>query len=112
MLTVMVTFVQAKFVLAIFVHIGNVLAVTDPILTKMFAPDILGALYFFCTKTFLQFFFTNVVCLNTFLDTKIFGDENFLDPKLFEHKIFCDIFLFTISMAILGKSMGFDTKAT
>ena len=33
--TVMVTFVQATFVLAIFVHIRNTSAVTDPNLTKL-----------------------------------------------------------------------------
>ena len=34
-LTVTVTFVQAIFVLATFVHIRNISAVTDPILTKL-----------------------------------------------------------------------------
>ena len=33
--TVTVTFVQAAFVLATFVHIRNISAVTDPILTKL-----------------------------------------------------------------------------
>ena len=33
--TAMVTFVQATFVLATFVHIRNISAVTDPILTKL-----------------------------------------------------------------------------
>ena len=34
-LTAMVTFVQATFVLATFVHISNISAVADPILTKL-----------------------------------------------------------------------------
>ena len=33
--TVPATFVQAAFVLATFVHIRNISAVTDPILTKL-----------------------------------------------------------------------------
>ena len=43
-LSVAVTFVQATFVLVTFVHIRNILAVTDPILTKRLGPDFLQAL--------------------------------------------------------------------
>ena len=44
MQTVMVTFVKATFVLVTFVHIRNILAVTDPIFTKRLGPDFLQAL--------------------------------------------------------------------
>ena len=40
MLTVTVTFVQATFVLATFVNSRNISAVTDPILKKLFGPNI------------------------------------------------------------------------
>ena len=40
--TVMVTFIQAKFVLATIVHIRNISDVTDPIFTKTFGANILG----------------------------------------------------------------------
>ena len=44
--TITVTFVHTIFVLAIFFHIRNISAVTDPILTKLFEPNFLGALIF------------------------------------------------------------------
>ena len=40
----MMTFVQAAYVPATFVHISDISAVIDPILTKLFGPNILGAL--------------------------------------------------------------------
>ena len=43
-------FVLAAFVLATFVHIKNISAITDPILTKLFAPTFLGALNFLDQK--------------------------------------------------------------
>ena len=58
MQTVMVTFVHETFVQATFVHIRNISAVTDPILTKLFGPDFLQALNFFGPKILLtQSFF-------------------------------------------------------
>ena len=44
--TIMVTFLQAAFVLLTFGHIRNISAVTDPILCKLFGPYFLGALIF------------------------------------------------------------------
>ena len=44
--TVTVTFVKATFVLATFVHIKNMSAVTDPILTKRLGPNFLQTLTF------------------------------------------------------------------
>ena len=38
------TFAQATFVLAAFVHIRNISAVTDQILAKLFGPNFLQAL--------------------------------------------------------------------
>ena len=78
-LTVTVTFVQATFILAIFVHIRNISAVTDPILTKRLGPNFLQAL------TFLIEIF-----LPKFCEPKIFG------PKvLFGHQFFWNTFFFT-----------------
>ena len=45
--TVTVTFVHATFFLATFVHIRNTSAVTDPMLTKLFWSNYLGAPTFF-----------------------------------------------------------------
>ena len=43
MKTVTVTFVQATFVLATFVHTKHNTAITDPILTKLFVPNFVGS---------------------------------------------------------------------
>ena len=54
----MVTFVQAKYVLATFVHISNFLADTGPIFTKLFGghvfldQNVLGPNFFFLTQNF------------------------------------------------------------
>ena len=48
----MVTFVQATYALATFVHIINISPVPDPILTKLFGPNFLG-LYFW-TQNFFE----------------------------------------------------------
>ena len=48
--TVMVTFAQATLVPATFVHIKNISAITDPIMTKFFGPNFFGALNFFEPK--------------------------------------------------------------
>ena len=77
--TVTVTFVEATFVLATFVHIRNVSAVTDRILTKCSGTNFLQAL------TFLIDFFLPKVCL-----TQIFWDKHFLDFNFFGLKISSD----------------------
>ena len=46
--TITVAFKQAPYVLATFVHISNNSAVSDPILTKLFAPNFLWTLI--CVK--------------------------------------------------------------
>ena len=57
----MMTFVQATYVLATLVHISNISAVIDHIFTKLFGPNILGALIFvkqiFLTKFFWPKYF-------------------------------------------------------
>ena len=57
--TVMVTYVWAPYVLATFVHISIILAVTDPILIELFGPNFLGAFiivdhfFFYQTKVII-----------------------------------------------------------
>ena len=98
----MMTCVHATYVLVTFVHISNISAVIDPILTKLFGPNILGASIFvnkfffgtrfFCTKSFFEpnFFnelnlleqwgpyFLKTFFLTKFLLTQIFLDHFFL----------------------------------
>ena len=83
----MVTYIQAKFVLPTFVHISNIPVVTDPILTKLFGPNV------------LQTFDLN------FVWTLIFLDPKFCGPKILWTQIFLDIYLFNLNISspkILG----------
>ena len=107
--TVMVTIVQATFVLATFVHIRNISAVTDLILTKLFVPNFWQALIFlhtkFCGPTFfgpkifqIKIFFRSKISLDTkfcwrkvFLDTKLFSTLKFLDQIFFLTKFVLDL---------------------
>ena len=79
-----VTFVKATFVLVTFVHIRNVWAITDPILTKLFWLKFVGALMF-GTKIFEQKFFGTKILfyLNKFgpkfLWTNFFSTKNFFN---------------------------------
>ena len=68
----MVTFVQATYVLASFVHISNISTNTDPISTKFFGPNFLGALIF------VEYIFFD----QTYLDPNFFG-PNFLLTLIF-----------------------------
>ena len=91
----MVTFVKATFVLVTFVHIGNILAVTDPIFTKRLGPDFLQALtslieIFLPKFSLAQIFGT----LEIFFWTPIFAEQFFLDPKCLRHEHFLDSKLF------------------
>ena len=83
--TVMVTFVKATFVLVTFVHIGNILAVTDPILTKRLGPDFLQALTSLIEIFLPKFSLTQIFgTLKIFvLDTNFCGTI-FFGPKMFE----------------------------
>ena len=53
----MVTFVQAPYALMAFVQISNISAVTGPILTKLFEPNLCGVLNFVDQNVLLQNFF-------------------------------------------------------
>ena len=64
--TVMVTFVLATYAMVAFVYISNISAVTGPILTKLFGPNLQGVIIF--------------------VEQKVFGpsslDPDFSDPKI------------------------------
>ena len=92
MFTVSVTFVQATFDVATFVHINNISAVTPPILSNFsrflgndFAPT------FFLTKICLDltsFSAQNFVRPKYFLDPTLFLDTKFLGQYIFWTKFF------------------------
>ena len=104
--TVTVTFVKATFVLATFVHIRNVSAVTDPILTKRLGPNFWQALTFLI-EIFLgpyKFFgptilWTQNLWIQNFVWTSIFFRTNFFGPKFFETNIFCTPILFGLKIS-------------
>ena len=53
----MVTFVQATYALVTFVQISNISAVTGPILTKLFGPNLCGVIIFVDQNVLGQNFF-------------------------------------------------------
>ena len=80
------TFVQATFVLATFVHIRNISAATDPILTKLKMDDS-GTIFKRCQRgtyvhaTFVLATFDhirNISAVTDLIFTKLFG-HNYLD---------------------------------
>ena len=82
--TVTVTFVKATFVLATFVHIRNVSAVTDPILSKRFGPNFSQALTFL-----IEFFWDPIKFLDQqFCEPKIFGPKYLIGHHFFSNKFF------------------------
>ena len=95
MLIVTVTFVRATFLLATFVHIRNISAVTEHILTKPFGPNFLHALISldpkFCwpTNFWSQNFLDRRFWDSKFLWTKNFVDANFLWTQHFLTKNYC-----------------------
>ena len=86
-----VTFVQATYALATFVHISNV---TGRILTKLFGPILLGVIIFLDQNVlgpnFIRpiFLTQNIFQTQLFLGPKIFGPDNFLDKKKFSNPKF------------------------
>ena len=74
MSTVTMTFVQAIHVLAKFVHISNISAVIDLILTKLVGVNIVSGPFIFLDKIFL---------------VQTSSDLNILKTKLFLDQIFC-----------------------
>ena len=91
--------------LATFVHVKNISAVTEPILTKPFGLNFSDPIFldqgFFWPKIFVDLnffephFWHQFLCINIFFKSKlflnkIFGDQKFLGPKiLFGPKNFC-----------------------
>ena len=71
-----VTFVQATFVMLIFVHISNISAVTNPMFTKLFRPN------FWRSRIF---FYQNLVT------SKLFWNQNVLGQHFFGAKIFFEL---------------------
>ena len=82
----MVTFVQATFVLATFVHISNVSAFTDLLLTKLFWPNFFGALFLL----YQHFVWPTKPCATNFLDPKIYMYLNFFGPEILRTNLFVD----------------------
>ena len=87
----MVIFVQGTIVRVIIVHIRNISTVTDPILTKLFGPNYLGAKILF-DPNFVgpkDFYTQNLFGPKFFWTEKFAGPQNFLDSKhLCGHKFF------------------------
>ena len=90
--TVMVTFAQATFILATFVHIWNISAVADLILTKFLHPCFGGPWFLW-----IKIFWTKCFLTQTFLHLNCCGPKMFLDPKIFGPKflfyIICLVFM-------------------
>ena len=88
--TVTMTFVQATYLLATFVYISNISAVTDLILTKFFGPNFWGLLLL--SKNFFlpNFFFTkyslNQICFLT-QHFRAIGAFTFVEEILFWTKL-------------------------
>ena len=83
MVTFKVTLVPATYV-QVTSYISNISAITAPILTKIFAPNILGGLIFVRYILLDQTFFDP----NTFLTQKCFGPNCFFHPECFGPKFF------------------------
>ena len=72
----MVTFVQATYVLATFVHITKISAVTDPIFTNIFWLNFCGEIFF---EVFWNFFWIH----NFVSNQKVFRTQKFFGPIFF-----------------------------
>ena len=113
--TVVVIYVKATYVLAIFVHIINILAVTDPIFTKLYRPNFWGALIFrphlfkqtsldpnmSRPKIFwIKYSYTNLFYLNSYgpvcFGPKIFCTQKFLDPKFVNPNFFLSLIFLSL----------------
>ena len=86
--TVMVTFVQATDVLETFVLFSNILAATDPILTKLFEPKLLGAFIFLN-----QIFSTKILFDPMFFQLNFVSTQIFFGPNVSFTYILLTIFL-------------------
>ena len=112
-----------------FVHIWNISAATDLILTKLFRPYILGAKIFldhnFFHQIFLDhnfvwpklFWFQHLLWPNNFrtktcFEPKFFSDHNFLDSKYFGSKFYTIIFLDLYSHPPTRESLFLNSSYT
>ena len=99
----MMTFFKAIFVMATFVHIRNISAVTGPILTKLFGPNFFEIMIFVDQNVLGQNFFGPKFFLNTnffkpqifFPDPKVLDQKSYwfqknFEPKFFRRTIFSD----------------------
>ena len=102
----MVTFVQATYALVTFVNISNILAVTCPILAKLFGPNFFGVISFVDQNVLgqnfsrhiilfelkfplvLKFFWTHNFFQNIFPDQKFILALNIFSKKIFQPQIF------------------------
>ena len=93
MLTVTMIFLLATYVMATFIHISNISAVTEWILTKHFGPNFLLTKLFlhpkcFWTKIFFYFnFFCQILVYRNIFDFRLnqnfFWDQNLFRPDFF-----------------------------
>ena len=110
--TVLKTFVQATYVMATFVHISNISAVTGPIFTKLFGSKFLEFIIFVGQNVlgpniFRPKFFSDTNFFPTqnpfrdqrFWTSKFIGHKKFSNPKfLFQTQFFSKIFSDTKSI--------------
>ena len=83
---ILMTFAQATFVIVTYVHIKNILPVTDPILPKLFGPNSSKAAILM-DQNFVwpKFFWTLIFLDQNFFGPTIYWTIIFLDPKLFSN---------------------------
>ena len=82
-----------------FVHIGNILAVTDPIFTKRLGPDFLQALTSLIEIFLPKFSLTQIFAMLKYLFwTPIFVEQFFFNPKFLRHKHFWTRICFGLRM--------------
>ena len=78
-------------------QVDNIKAVTDPISTKLFGPNVLGSIFIWTQKNLTiffgpKFFGTTIFCYQVFLDKNFLGQNVFgaickmIDWRLFEVK--------------------------
>ena len=100
----MVTFVQATYALVTFVQISNISAVTGPILTKLFGPNLCVVIIFVDQNVLVQNFFQtqNFILMDQKKNSKskffkpkiVFQSQNFFGPKICLKVFFSDQTLF------------------
>ena len=94
--TVIVTFVQAAYALMRFVQISNISAVTGPILTKLFGPNLCCVIIFVDQNVLGKNFFQtqNFIRAHSFRPENLLDPEKILNSNFFGPKIFSNLTLF------------------